>query len=701
MKRKLFRCFALLIMSVMLVTAISAVTVSAESSEYVPYESYTYWTNISGSGRKLVQNKTMYTVCRTVTAKDLGVESFTELVDICTDNSGSIYLLDSASRIVVLDKNYNYVKEITEIKGSEAYSFSGAQNVYVHTDGTVYICDTSNNRVLCCDADGSYIDKFTKPDSPLIPADFSFQPISVSADSRGYVYVLCKGSYYGALLYAPDKSFIGFYGANSVTNGILGAVQSLWKRMFPNNERSSKSTKTLPYSFNDIIVDSEDFVYTVTDSATKAQIKKLNPGAGNNILGSDSVNFADDEVNRTYLGYSMPQRFVSVATDENNFIYCLDAAYGRIYLYDSDCRMITAFGGGMGVGTQLGTFSSASALALNGDDVLVCDKVNNTLTVFACNSYGKKVKSLLNLTLKGNYLEAKQGWNEVLLEDKNLQVAYNGLARAYLAEKNYSAAMKTALDGYDRETYALAYKYQRKIWVSDNFFWIFGGAVLIIGAVLALIIISMKKKTAFIKNEELRLMFLTLVHPGISFETVKDKHKGSLKLSFGILILFYVTAVIREIAGGFLFTGYDPESFNSLWMFVQSMGLVVLWIASNVLVCQILEGNGTVREIIVVTSYSLMPIVFERIVWTALTNFLLPEESTFLGILSVISIIWAGLLLITGMMRIHEYSFGKFIGTTALTLAGMAAIAFLIVLVGILLQQLGGFAVTVVTELLY
>lgn len=699
MKVFIFRCFALMITVLILVSAIP--TISAENSEYVPYESYTYWQDISGFGRKIVLNKPMFTAGFEITAQNLSVERFTELIDICTDNSGNIYLLDSNSKIVILDKNYNFIKEITEIKGAENFNFIGAQSVYVHNDGTIYICDTSNNRVLHCDFNGSYIDMFTKPNSPLIPADFSFQPIKAAVDSRGYVYVLCKGSYYGALLYAPDKSFIGFYGANSVTNGILDALQSLWKRMFPNSKKASKSVKMLPYSFNDIIVDGEDFVYTVTDSASEAQIKKLNPGAGNNILGSENVNFADDEVNRTYLGYSMPQRFVSVAVDQNDFIYCLDAAYGRIYLYDSSCRMITAFGGGMGVGAQLGTFSSATALALNDDDVLVCDKSRNTVTVFHINSYGKKVKSLLYKTLQGKYKETKQGWEEVIIEDKNLQLAYNGLARACLAEKQYSEAMEIALEGYDRETYAMAYKYLRRAWVSDNFFWIFGGAVLILGTVLALIAISMKRKNTFIKNEELRLIFSTLFHPGISFETIKDKHKGSIRISIGIFLLFYVTAVIKEIAGGFLFTGYSPENFNSIWMFIQSMGIVILWIVSNILVCQILEGNGTVREIIIVTSYSLMPIIIERILWTVLTNILLPEESTFLGVFSVISLIWSGLLLIIGMMRIHEFSFGKFVGTTALSLFGMAVIAFLMVLVGILLQQFGGFIVTVITELLY
>ena len=700
MKNRIIKRLIALIMVAVVSVCLLSVTVFAESSEYVPYENYTYWEDISGSGRKLVQNKPMYTAQVSYTAKDLGVEAFGELNDVCVAD-GYIYLLDSNCRIVVLNTDYKYVKAITQIKGDKEYDYTGAQNVYVHSDSTIYICDTDNKRVLHCDNDGNYIDMFTLPDSPLIPSDFSFQPTSVAVDSRGYVYILCRGSYYGALLYAPDKSFIGFYGANTVTNGILGGIQSLFNRMFPNNEKADRSAKSLPFSFNDIIIDSDDFVYTITDSAKQAQVKKLNPGAGNNIIDSNSINFADDGVNRTFLGYPFAQRLSSVAVDKNGFIYFLDSGYGRIYLYDADCRMLTAFGGGMGQGTQLGTFSSASALALNGDDVIVCDKVNNSFTVFSINDYGTEVKKLISLTLRGDYLETKEGWQKVLKKDRNLQVAYNGLARAYLAEKNYDTAMEVALEGYDRETYALAYKYQRKIWLSDNFIWLFTIAIVLIGAVITLSVIINKKRIVLIRHNETRLMFSTLFHPGVAFETIKDKHKGSLRLSFIILLIFYVTAITKQLLGGFLFTAYDPATFNSLWVFVQSMGLVVLWIISNILVCSLMDGKGNTKEIIVVTSYSLIPIIFERIIWTVLTNFLLPEEAAILSILTIVSIIWAGLLLITGMMRIHEYNLGKFVGTSVLSVLGVAAITFLMVLVGILLQQLGGFVTTVVTELLY
>ncbi|MBQ1187119.1 MAG: YIP1 family protein [Clostridia bacterium] len=733
MTKKVLRLIAAVLLSAIIVAG-TMVTAFAETSQYVPYENYTYWEDITGSGRKLVYNRPMYNTQFVLSNVELGIEAFTELVDVCTDKNENIYLLDTGSpdvsaKIVVLDANYKYVKQISKVYkettaedgtvGTEELDFTGAYNIYVHTDGCIYICDTTHARVLKCDGEGRYIDEYTLPDSPLIPDDFTYRPVKVVADSRGYVYILSEGSYYGALLFAPAESgtakeFIGFYGANTVVNGVLGAIQSALNRMFPNNDKMKNQNRVLPYTFSDIVIDSKDFIYTTTDSAAKGQLKKLNPGAGNNILKSNDKRFIDDAVNRTYLGglnFALYQKIVGLDVDDKEFMYALDATYGRIYLYDAQCRLLTTFGGGMGSGTQKGTFQTASAICVketkdeNGtvivNDVLVTDKTNNTLTVFRRNDYGNMVVGLTRMTIDGDYVESREGWEEAIKLDKNLQIAYTGLARAYLAEKNYEKAMEVALEGYDRDTYALAFEYHRQNLVSKYFGILFAAVIVIALAVIAVVVFKKKKGEAEVSGDsEWKLALSALIHPGLAFEEMKDKKRGSVKVALVILLLFYVSAVIQVLWGGFLFTKYDPGTFNSLWVLVQSVGLVALWVIANWLVTTLMAGKGKLKEIFVVTCYSLMPIIGARVIYIVLTNFLLPTEGSFLGILTTAAMIYTGLLLVIGMMRIHDYSMGRLIGTSLLSVFGMAAIIFLMILVGILLQQLGGFVATIVTELL-
>lgn len=725
MTKSMLRRIAALIFAVIIVAG-TMLTATAQTSQYVPYENYTYWEDITGVGRKLVYNRPMYDVEKVLSSTELigdETEIIGELVDVCVDKNGNVYLLDTGvegkagAKIIVLDPEYKYLKEITKVvKGEEELDFAGAANVYVHTDGSIFICDKKNFRVLKCDGEGNYIDEYTLPDSPLIPEDFVFRPVKVVADSRGYVYILSEGSYYGALLFAPAESgtakeFIGFYGANTVTNGIFGAIQSALNRMFPNNEKMKNQQRVLPYTFSDIVIDSKDFIYTTTDSAAKGQLKKLNPGAGNNILKSDKENFIDDEVNRTYTKGALYQKLVGLDVDDREFMYALDATYGRLYLYDAQCHLLTTFGGGMGNGTQQGTFRTAVALCVketkdeNGNvavnDVLVVDKTSANLTIFRRNDYGNKVVNLVRMTIDGDYVESREGWEEVMKLDKNLQIAYTGLARAYLAEKNYEKAMELALEGYDRDTYALAFEYYRQNLFSKYFALIFGVVIVIAAAVIAFAIFRKKKVVDEIKaKSETKLALSAVIHPGLAFEELKDKKRGSFRVATVILLLFYVSAVIQVLWGGFLFTKYDPGTFNSLWVFVQSAGLVALWVVANWLVTTLMGGKGKLKEIYVVTCYSLTPIIASRVIYILLSNILLPTEGSFLGILTTVAIIYTGLILVIGMMRIHDYSFGRFLGTTLLTVFGMAAIIFLMILVGILLQQLGGFLATIAMELL-
>lgn len=702
MKNRMIRFFALFLLMTVLI--VSAVPTFAQSSLEVPYESYTYWEGISENSRKAVLNRPMYEVDRVLDAASLGIKAFSKLNDVCTDQNGAIYLLDDKSRIIVLDNNYSFVREIGAIRGeTEEYDYSGANSLFINSDGTIYICDTENARVLHCNEQGILLDIQVLPESPLIPDDYDYRPLHAVVDNRNYLYVLSDGSYYGMILYDNERSFLGFYGANEVTNGIMGALKNIWDRMFVSNTKKGNSARTLPFVFVDVVVGGDGFVYTATGytekTNNKGQIKKLSPGTGKNILRSEDINFTDDAINTTYKdGEELQQNIVGLSVDSNGFIYCLDAAFGKVFLYDSENHMLTAFGSGMGSGTQKGSFTVASAIALNGSDVLVSDSTKCTVTVFKETEYGKQVKSLQAITLKGEYLEAKEGWQQVLVSDRNCQLAYKGLARAYLTENDYETALEYAQMGYDRETYALAFEFVRQKSIDKNFWIIFIGILLLLGGLVAALIVGKKRKITVIRNKDVKLMLNTLVHPALSFEEVKEKGKGSIVLCIITVTVFYVLSVLQVLCGGFLFTYYDPENFNSLMVLVRSVGFVILWIVCNWMVCTLLGGRGKLREITVVTCYSLQPLIIEMLIRLVLTNVLLPTEGEFLGILSAVATLYALLLMIIGLIKIHDFSMSRLVGTSVLSILGMAAVIFLIVMVGMLIQQLGGFIGTVFME---
>ena len=134
-------------------------------------------------------------------------------------------------------------------------------------------------------------------------------------------------------------------------------------------------------------------------------------------------------------------------------------------------------------------------------------------------------------------------------------------------------------------------------------------------------------------------------------------------------------------------------------MLARSVGLIVLWIVSNKAVCTLMEGKGRLRDIAIVTCYSLIPVILGRVLFLVLSNILLPSEAEFLGILQTVMFLYTLLLLTIGTIKIHDYSMGRFLGTSALTVFSIAVIVFLVIMIGILMQQFFGFLVTLFLEM--
>lgn len=693
---------------VLLLTAIffilSKFSVFAESK--VPVQSYTYWENMSKeNSRKTVFTKELFNTSTVFGAAELGLPSFTKLTDVFVSDD-TIYLLDGGeSRIILLDKDYNYISHIDSLNlNGEALSFKNAKGIF-HKDGLLYVCDTENERVLVADEKGKVVRTITKPDSPLIPEGFSFLPTKVNIDSQGYLYILSEGSFYGLLLFSENDEFVQFFAANDVMLNITETIDKIIERVIPNNKKKSASAKVLPFSVVDFCIDSNDFIYTSTGatgtSDQKGQIKKLYYGNGKNILDTSDKNYIDEGINSsTDYGKVLGQNLTSIDVDSNDFVYCLDSAFGRVFVYDEKGTLLSTFGGGVGNGNQEGTFVEASALAVNDTEVIVLDSFKNSVTVFSPTELGEWVKSARQLSLKGKYTKAKPIWESVLKKDRNCQMAYSGLSRAYLAEKNYQKALEYSKLGYDRDTYSLAFKEVRGEFLEKYFSYLFVGGLLLIIGVTVSVVVCKKKKLVIIKNEEVKLMSSSLFSPINTFTTIKEKQKGSIIIGLILVFLFYIFTVLNEICGGFLFVYFDAKNYNSILVFAKSVGLVFLWILANWLVCTLSGGIGKVKEIIVVISYSLIPLILNLILRLFLTNVLLSDEGAFLGILNAVAYILFFLMVTFGSMIIHDYSFKKFVVTSIFSIVGMAIVVFLLILMFILFQQFSGFLQTVIKELM-
>ena len=681
-------------------------SVAAESIDDVPYTTYTYW---EGYGNKTaVETKATYTPKETIEGNLLGIGAFSKLQHMFTFGE-YLYVLDSGNgRIIKFDKNFKVVEQIKGfIYKGENIDFTGAKGIFVDDSG-IYIADTENKRVLCI-KNGKIVRIITKPEDTTVPETFDFAPVKLVRDSSGYIYLLCEGSYYGMMVFSKDLEFFGFFGANNVTTSLSGAIKDLITSLFETEKKHNSSVKKLPFTLLDICIDADGFITTLNGESS-GQIRRFGL-AGTNTLqknsffkseSSDSFNFADYPmafVNMLskYRNYVV-SRFCALAASDDGYYYAVDGTHGRIFMYDNMCNVISVFGGGKQKGNQLGSFVSPSSVCVFGDDLLVSDFATGKITVFSITQYGELLKKANSLTIKSHYGQAKPYWEKINAQDKNCQLAYRGLAKAALKEKDYNTAMSLAKTGLDRETYSLAFEKVRNDFISNNFWWIAIAIVAMVAALVTFITQSRKRQLVLIKNEKLRVAMRTTFHPFESFQNIKYKNMGSFKVATAFMLLYYVATILATLMGGFMFKITDFSNFNAVLPLIGTAGIVILWTVANWLVCILFEGKGKIKEIYCSTCYSLTPLIFYNFAYILLSNILIPGANSPFELFEKICYILTAVLLLLSITVIHDFSFFKAIGTAIVVIFGMAIVAFVLFTMLTLWQELLGFVLGIFNE---
>ncbi len=711
------------------------ITVSAADLEQVPYYSYCYW---EGPSRyEAVPMRAMYEPDVQINGDTLGTDNLynARFITLSHDYK-ELYILDGNSRILVIDTATNaLIREIGKIQSPEgALDYSGMEGgLFVAEDGTLYIADHSNSRVLIADANGQLIKVLGKPTDVGVPEDLEFTPTRIVMDSKGYLYVVCSGCYYGMLVYDTEYNFLGFHGSYKVEQTVVETIKGWITDLFMTNKKAEVSQKKLPAEILDIAIDGQGMLYTLS-SGGYGQIKRLglngnqtlNHKFGFNSQSGDLINFSENPASYTHLHMPYVTSLKAVTVDPEGFVYMLDAGNrGRIFMYDEECRAICIFSSGFNSGEQVGTSYTAQSFACSSDKMYVLDFNTKAVTIFNLTEYGKLFKQANTLTIAGEYGDALPLWQQVLKLDANNQRAYEGIGKAMLQQADalankaeatedalqadtmmteakalYEKTMEYAELGNDQQTYSEAYKVIQKDWLTANFWWIFLVCLAAVGGIAALLVLSKKRKVFEIKNVKVKTALSVPIHPIQAFNAIKFQKAGSVPLAILFVVLFYLASVSEDLYGGFMYVITDTSSYNSLFTLIGTVGVLLLWVIVNWGICILNEGKGSLKEVFTMSAYSMTPMIVYSVIFTVVSHVIPSSGDSAFTLLSTIMFIYTALLLLLGMTVVHEYTFFKAMGMTVLVILCMLLAAFVIFSVVLLSQQFINFFVDIINEIM-
>ncbi len=165
------------------------------------------------------------------------------------------------------------------------------------------------------------------------------------------------------------------------------------------------------------------------------------------------------------------------------------------------------------------------------------------------------------------------------------------------------------------------------------------------------------------------------------------------------MLYHFSSLIYYSTLTGFIFNNNSAVNYNLLSTVFSTIVIYLLFVFSNLAIASFLDGKGNLKQIMALTSYSMVPFLLSSLINVGLSNILAVDEGIFITIVSAVGILWSFLLLIMGSIQLHEYSFGKTIFTLLLTVVAMIIFMVLGVLLFTLIQQMLTFISSVYYEL--
>jgi DNA-binding beta-propeller fold protein YncE len=637
-----------------------------------------------------------------VRGEELGIGKFDGPQDLFISHDGSIYIADSRNnRIVQLARDFSLIREITGFEAEDGpHRLNNPACVFVDRSGSMFIGDQGNQRVVQLDPGGclKQIIKYTKPEGTAVEI-VEFLPARIVVDPVGRIFVAARNVFEGLMEFNADGEFTGFVGAPLVRPSLYDLF---WYR-FATKEQRERRALFLPIEYTSVALDDSGFIYAVA----KDEVRRLNP-TGLDVLNRQGLWPVVGDIGLPV--DTNPSFLTDITVDGYGIYHVLDSERGRVFAYDDSGNLLYTFGA---FGPYTGAFNRPRAIDGDGVNLYVLDEQRGEITVFAPTEYATLIHLANKHYMLGDFEASTEVWYEVLKHNNHLPLAYNGLGMAFLRQRDYTTAMRYLRLGNNRTQYSKAFAKYRKEVIEQNFLWIMIAAICLV----ALIIVWYKRSSRRLEERRvhdftsvrgwrriaggLQYALHVIVNPVDGFWDLRYEERGNLPAAMIILIAASLSLVFLKQYTGYLFNPRDVSQINVFGEVGTTLATFFLWCAINWALTTLMEGKGSFSDIVMATAYALTPLVLINIPIAVLSNFMTIEEGSYYYFFQTLSVLWCGILIFFATMITHHYSLGKTAGTCVLNVVGMGVVVFLGLLFFNMVSMLTEYVVTVYREVVF
>jgi len=202
-------------------------------------------------------------------------------------------------------------------------------------------------------------------------------------------------------------------------------------------------------------------------------------------------------------------------------------------------------------------------------------------------------------------------------------------------------------------------------------------------------------------GKTLRYSLYVATHPLDGFWDLTNEKRGSIAAANVIVAAAVIVEVLRLTLTNFQFVRINMENFNAIIVFLRILLPIFLWTIANWSLTTLMDGKGRMGDIYMAVAYALVPSVIINVIMIILSQGITFEEGAVYWVLAGFSVLWTGILILSGMMMIHDYSMGKTILSSFLTVIGMGIMVFIFVVFFSLISDTFAYFLSLYRELLF
>ena len=202
-------------------------------------------------------------------------------------------------------------------------------------------------------------------------------------------------------------------------------------------------------------------------------------------------------------------------------------------------------------------------------------------------------------------------------------------------------------------------------------------------------------------GEKWKYAFYTVSHPMDAYYEIRHRERGSVPVAVVLVMLFSFSFSINRIAASFVVNDVYPLSVNALTELIAVLLLYLLFCVGNWSITCLMEGEGRLKDIAIAVGYAMIPIIVCYNLATLVSQFVAADEEAFYWVILVVGIAYGLLMMLMGIMQVHNYTLGKTLVTIFLTFIAMFIIIFIVLLFADLITQVYNFFYSIYQELIY